>query len=963
MDRRLAIWLLLLTALCAGRASAQRNHSVFYDQSQGLDSGEVSALAQDREGYIWLGTFAGLIRFDGRTFKPWGRERLREPTALVTTHGDELVAFSNAGIGYVRSGNTLQPWIGPDGRAVRDARFALFDRDGRLWAIFGERLWRRGLDRRWQAIDAETIDSELPWRLTALRDGVALITKHGAWVLRGDDPPRRLLRQPGLFAAVGGGRAPYWFVGHRTDNNGTNRGPGDKPREDRLPLVWRLDARGLRAFPRPLGSVLDMVEHDGTVWVSTGELLITIDGQGGQRVQDLRQGIASGGPLLVDREASLWLGTYVGLLHFPGPRTWQWTKLEGLRPSSIFRAAPYREQVWATTSMGAVRFDATTMRMLPKQEFEARVSGVPCEDGRGGLWLIRDGAIQYFDGVRLHPTSVPARLPSSIMNTTCIADSQGGLWLNATVGVYRIEGADARAIELSVPKGAEHGEFTVLGITEQGELLRVAGGYACWYRVDAEPPLRPRRCIAAPRPAGWGALQRVGAQRYWYGSLEGLQELRGESIRRLPGNDTLAVNYLSTMYPSPRGGYWIAGGGTLLRLAPCGDCARSWQVLERPGAMQGLPGNAATEGFELRNGDLWMIGNRGVLVVPASERQIQLPPPNLKLVRVRVGGAEHDPDRPLHLSPQQRRLELEYAALTYRDRSLLRFRSRTSDRQPWSAPGTEPILQLIDLSAGAYRVQMQASLDGEHWSSARAFAFDVAPPWWATWWARLIWLSLLLGVGVVLYRLRVQQLLRLERQRNEIAMDLHDEMGSGLGSISVLANVAAREGYDESERRQIAGEIASVAELLGGGLRSLVWTMRESRAGLADLAAQLAQHAGRLLPGPEPELRIHWPQSFPPGGMQPQVRRHVLMIALEALHNAARHSRASEVVVELSAHDTQWRLRIDDDGIGFDPEHPARRSGLDTMRQRAGSIGARLELHSAVGAGTRIAVYFDPFGA
>ncbi|MGO4781041.1 two-component regulator propeller domain-containing protein, partial [Lysobacter sp. 2RAB21] len=62
MERVLTVWLALLTALCAGRAAAQRNHSVFYDQSQGLNSGEVSALAQDRDGFLWLGTFGGLVR-------------------------------------------------------------------------------------------------------------------------------------------------------------------------------------------------------------------------------------------------------------------------------------------------------------------------------------------------------------------------------------------------------------------------------------------------------------------------------------------------------------------------------------------------------------------------------------------------------------------------------------------------------------------------------------------------------------------------------------------------------------------------------------------------------------------------------------------------------------------------------------------------------------------------------------
>ncbi|MGO1071114.1 sensor histidine kinase [Lysobacter sp. CA199] len=947
MERGVAVWLLLLTALYAGRAAGQRNHSVFYDQSQGLNSGEIAALAQDRDGFLWLGTFGGLVRFDGRSFKAWGRERLHEPTVIVAIGGEELIAASNAGVAYARRGGTLEPWIGPQGRAVRDLTAALFDAQGRLWVVLGERVWRRDRGGGWLQIAAATFDGETPWRLSPLRDGVALVTDRGAWRLNPDASAERLLRQPGLFAVAGGGDGPYWFVAHRT--------------ETIAPLIWRKDARGLRSFRRPYGRALDMVERDGTVWLSLDHVLVTVSDDGSQRLQDLRQGVPSGGPLLIDREASLWLGTFVGLLHFPGPHTWQWTELEGLPSNHLFRAEPYREQMWISTWAGAVRFDASTLRMLDPVPGPA-ISGVPCEDGEGGLWLTRSGLIHRLDDTGLHRASVPARPLREFMSTGCAIDRHRRLWLNTTGGVYRIENGDTRAVELVLPATSNPQESTLIAVTERDELLRVGGRHACWYRTDAPTPLRPRHCIAVPRPSGSGPLQRVGAQRYWYASVTGLQELRGETVRRLPGNDSLPVNYMGMVRASPKGGYWVAGGGSALRIAPCDDCAAGWRVLEQPGAMQGLPGNAATAVFERDNGDLWVVGNRGAIAVPASERQLHLPPPNVRLVRATVDGREHDPDRPLHLSAQQRRLDLEYAALTYRDRGLLRFRSRTSDRDAWSKAGSEPILQLIDLSAGRYRVQMQASLDGERWSSAQAFAFDVAPPWWATWWARLIWLSLLLGVAIVLYRLRVQQLLRLERQRNDIAMDLHDEMGSGLGSISVLANVAAREGSDERERRQIAGEIASVAELLGGGLRSLVWTMRESRAGLGDLAAQLAQHAGRLLPGPSPELRMRWPQAFPPGTVQPQVRRHVLMIALEALHNAARHAGAGQVVVELSAQAAGWCLRIDDDGVGFDPEHPARRSGLDTMRQRARLIGARLELDSAPGAGTLIALYFEPFG-
>ncbi|MGO4260283.1 ATP-binding protein [Lysobacter sp. TAB13] len=953
MERVLTVWLALLTALCAGRAAAQRNHSVFYDQSQGLNSGEVSALAQDRDGFLWLGTFGGLVRFDGRTFKSWGREHLHEPTMIVVTHGDELIAATKVGVAYQRRGDSLEPWRGPQGRVVRDLNAALFDAQGRLWAVLGERVWRRDPDGRWHSLAMATIDGEIPWRLWPLRDGVALVTDRGAWRLNPDASAQRLLSQPGLFAVAGGGDAPYWFVGHRT--------------EKIPPLIWRKDARGLRSFLRPHGRAIDLVERGGLLWLSLDHVLVTVSDDGSQRLQDLRQGVPSGGPLLIDREASLWLGTFVGLLHFPGPRTWQWTELEGMPSNHVFRAAPYRGQMWITTWAGVVRFDADAMRRLDPLPGPL-IGGVPCEDSEGGLWLTRGGLIYRLDRSGLRRAAAPARPLPEFMSTGCAVDAQRRWWLNTTGGLFRIERgiehdierADTRAIELAAASDPQ--EPTLIALTERDELLRVGGGQACWYRTDTTMPLRPRHCIAAPRSSGSGPLQRVGAQRYWYASVNGLQELRGETIRRLPGNDSLPVNYMGMVRASPRGGYWVAGGGSLWRLAPCDECAQGWRVLEQPGAMQGMPGNAATGAFERDNGDLWVVGNRGVIAVPASERQLRTPAPNVRLVRVTLDGREHDPDQPLRLSPQQRRLDLEYAALTYRDRGLLRFRSRTSDRDRWSKAGNEATLQLIDLPAGDYRVQMQASLDGRHWSSARAFAFQVAPSWWATWWARLIWLSALVAVGVVLYRLRVRQLLRLERQRNEIAMDLHDEMGSGLGSISVLANVAAREGYDEGERRQIAGEIASVAELLGGGLRSLVWTMRESRAGLADLAAQLAQHAGRLLPGPAPELRMRWPEEFPPGTVRPQVRRHVLMIALEALHNAARHAHAAQVVVELSAQAAGWRLRIDDDGVGFDPEHPARRSGLDTMRQRARAIGARLELDSAPGAGTRIAVYFEPFG-
>jgi len=276
----------------------------------------------------------------------------------------------------------------------------------------------------------------------------------------------------------------------------------------------------------------------------------------------------------------------------------------------------------------------------------------------------------------------------------------------------------------------------------------------------------------------------------------------------------------------------------------------------------------------------------------------------------------------------------------------------------WSKPSRDPFLQFAALEPGAYRAEMAASLDGEHWSEpAAAVDFRVLPPWYRTWWSRLLLLALLIALAALVYRLRVAALLRVERERTRIAMDLHDELGTGLGSIGVLAGLAAGDGLDIGERRRLAGEIANLSSLLGSGLRSLVWSLRSGRAGLSELGAQIADHARRLFPDDKQQLAVQLSSDAGDVPLPPQVRRNVLLFALEALHNVARHSRATRVAVALQPSGSGGlRLTIEDDGCGFDSTQPSTGAGLESMRRRAAAIGASLSLDSARGRGTRIAL-------
>jgi len=237
------------------------------------------------------------------------------------------------------------------------------------------------------------------------------------------------------------------------------------------------------------------------------------------------------------------------------------------------------------------------------------------------------------------------------------------------------------------------------------------------------------------------------------------------------------------------------------------------------------------------------------------------------------------------------------------------------------------------------------------------------PPWYRTWWSRLLLLALLIGLAAWLYRLRVSALLRVERERTRIAMDLHDELGTGLGSIGVLAGVAAREGLDSGERRRLANEIANLSGLLGSGLRSLVWSLRSGRAGLSELGAQIADHARRLFPDEQQQLVLQLPIDPPDAPLAPELRRNILLLALEALHNVIRHSAASRVVLALQATQSGGlRLSVEDNGRGFDPTQASSGAGLESMRRRASAIGASFALDSAPDRGTRIVLEWPGAG-
>jgi signal transduction histidine kinase len=277
-------------------------------------------------------------------------------------------------------------------------------------------------------------------------------------------------------------------------------------------------------------------------------------------------------------------------------------------------------------------------------------------------------------------------------------------------------------------------------------------------------------------------------------------------------------------------------------------------------------------------------------------------------------------------------------------------------------------LRWIDLPSGRYRAEVRASLDGLAWSAAPAsFAVTVRAPWYLD--PRIWALTAVAALAAAFLAQRARHLvaLRLERQRTQIALDLHDEMGSGLGSIGILSGVLGGPDVTADEARRLATKIAEISGELGASLSDIVWSLRPRAGTLEEVAARLAEHGRRLFAGNGRRFETRLPDRWPDVPLNPASVRAVLLIGLEALHNAARHAAARQVTLAVAERRDGWDLIVEDDGRGLaqNGEEGGGGSGLglDSMRRRAAEIGATIAWEGREGGGTRVTLRMTMRGA
>lgn len=976
-----------------------------WQTDNGLPQNTVHAVLQTHDGFIWLATEAGLVRFDSVTFAIF----TRKDTPQL---GSDLI-YS---LMEDKSG-TL--WIGTSNGMTRyrDKSFQAFDSD----ELQSSAVWSLHEDR-----------SGTIWALTA--SGLARFDGHSLRAVVGipqlNETSRLLdgaygdlwLATPnGLYHADWGDRRQFKPSGQAATIQALAL--------DKTGRVWAGMENGLevcaaercdvvtlpRVAPASRNVAALTVDSAGTIWIGTGAGLIRDDGTQMTAYAE-KDGLPSGivQLLFCDREGSLWVGTGAGIARVSNGQIEAFTPREGFSSNVVLSVFEDREgNLWLGTESGGVDIlrDRTFTTYTAQDGISDDHIRSVYQDRAGTVWLgTSGGGLDRRDKGGFTTLTTADGLSSNVV-LAIAGDPNGDLWLGTPDGLDRMHSgkvsvftsADGLADDfvrslyfdaqgslwIGTRRGLSQlkdGKFTTysaldgLGSDLVGSILQSRDGSLWISTLGGLTHLENGRFTNFTEKNGLSnrtvtALLDDADGDLWIGTMGGgLNRWRSGIFKAIALKDAALPETIYSILEDGAGNLWMSSNQGIFQanrnsLNRYVDGAASTVAVAAYGVADGMKVNEASSGghpaaWRLEDGKLWFATLKGVATVDPAHLAMNRIPPLMSIEQISVDDKFEIVRNTVTFKPGGRRFAFEYAALSFAAPQKVRFKYRLEGfDHAWVDAGTLRTAYYTNLPPGRYTFQVMACNNDGVWSDAPAsLAIRLEPYFYQT-----IWFYLLLILTAALlwygwYRWRVQQVESrfnaVLAERNRIAREIHDTLAQGFVAVSVQLQIVSRLlGSSTDAARQHLGQ---AQELVRSGLedaRKAIWELRSQSTENQDLAAKLVKMADRVTTGTEIKTEVRVNGTYHP--LPERVEGELLRIAQEAVTNAVRHADPNRVEIQLRFARKRMEMSVEDNGHGFSGEIPSTQDGhfgLTGMKERAQQIGGLLTVSSKEGQGTRVCV-------
>ncbi len=969
-----------LYGLDPGRTLTQYVHRIWQTQ-QGLPESSIYSVLQAHDGYLWLGTLTGLVRFDGVRF-----------TTLDNIYPDA----SAAGLGNA--------WIRS---MVEDAQGALWigTNESGLFRLANGEVTRYSLK---EGLPSDTVQCLSAQKDPSGNDQIWVCTSAGlARIADGKIAIYR--REQGLStndvrAAAIGPDGRLWVA-------------GDNARLQ----IWngsRFDSRTLTSVPADTG-VRALASAGDTLWIGTTAGLIEMDMTDkshaaehplNERLFNMKHGLAGNWVLTLatSPDGSLWIGTRNGFSRWRNGEIDSFRPQDGLSQSTVFSVFEDREgSLWVGTKHGLNQFlDGRAIPYTVNEGLPSNDTGPVIEDRHGNMWIGTLGSgLSRFDGRRFTALNTKGGLTSNYI-TALAEDRDGALWVGTNRGLNRLR--DGRVEQtFTASQGLPANEITSLLVHESGTLWvgTTAGAVELHDGKIAQPAgldLRAsvlalgedaaRRVYLATATGtyvyadgkseellqggtplrGVDAIYRDRQGTLWMGMLGGgLRMLENGKFSMFLMRDGLFDGEIYGVVADRENRLWMACSKGIfsvpiedLRRFAAGDLKRitstpyiptdALRVIESKSGVQPAASVSA-------DGRLWFSTIRGLIVIDSRHLQRNVPPPEVVVEDVTVNGEQEKPSQIGGLAPGRKNLELRYTGLSFLAPGRITFRYMLEGfDKDWINAGTRREAYYTNLPPGTFHFRVTAcNSDGVCNQSGSAVSFTLASHYYQRIWFWPLCAAALAMATWLAYQLRIRRLREhfalILTERNRIARELHDTLIQGLSGITMEMQALAARMRSPDERGTMEDIIQDAGTCLRETRRSVAGLRSGQHSGLATAIEQAARQLTETKP-----IKLKLKLGKNGKGLPADVEYNLVRIAQEAVTNSVKHSGARTVEVALDYDARAVHLSVKDDGAGFAREENGHgrtgHYGLIGMKERASHIGAEFDLASAPGRGTVVSV-------
>lgn len=260
------------------------------------------------------------------------------------------------------------------------------------------------------------------------------------------------------------------------------------------------------------------------------------------------------------------------------------------------------------------------------------------------------------------------------------------------------------------------------------------------------------------------------------------------------------------------------------------------------------------------------------------------------------------------------------------------------------------------LKAGKYRFRVRAKNENNIIGKETYFNFIILKPFYKTIWFLGLITLIIIGMIYLFYNYRVKQLLKIEKMRNQIASDLHDDIGSTLSSISILSEILGKQLPEKSTPSDIASKIGLNSTSMLDSMDDIIWAVNPKNDRFKNLSLRIKEYAAPLFEMKGIDYKIIFPEDIDELQLKMEIRKNIFLIAKESVNNLLKHAECKEALLLFNFDKSLLTLKIVDNGKGFDLLSPSSRNGINNIKQRAKKINAKVEIESSLGKGTKIEI-------